>query len=348
MLTTQQIAEKLNAELIGNKDTIITGINPLTDATESDVSFFAPKTQASTRQMLDLAVGRKIGAVLVKSYVPEIKSTQIITPNPLHAIIGLAAAFYKKPPQPSGVHPTAVIHETAELGTNVAVGAYSVIGEHVKIGDNTVIHPHVVVYPYAGIGSGCVLHSFVTIREYTKVGNGCYFQSGAVIGSEGFGYVPDKNVGHKRLPHVGAVHLDDYVDVGANAAIDNGMVGKTIIGAGTKIDNLVQVGHNVRVGKACLMCSQVGVSGSTVIGNDVILAGQVGIADHIHITDGAKIGAQSGITSDITEKQSVFGTPALPAFHWNRIFVIFQKLPELAKRVKELERIIRTKQDFQD
>ena len=340
MLTTQHIAEKLNAELIGDKGTVITGINPLADASESDISFFAPKTQANTRQMLTIATSKKIGAVLVKNYVPEIKSTQIVTANPLHSIIGLAGMFCKKPPQPSGIHPTAVIHETAKLGTDVAVGAYAVIGEHVTIGDNTVIYPHVVIYPHAKIGNECILHSSATIREYTKVGNHCFIQNGAVVGSDGFGYVPNRNTGHKKLPHVGAVELEDYVDVGANTTIDNGMIGKTLIQFGTKLDNLVQIGHNVRIGKACLLCAQTGVSGSSVIGNEVTLAGQVGVADHIHIPDGVRVGAQAGIASDVLGKEDLFGTPALNASYWKRIFVVFQKLPELAKRVKELERIV--------
>ncbi|MDR2337644.1 MAG: UDP-3-O-(3-hydroxymyristoyl)glucosamine N-acyltransferase [Deltaproteobacteria bacterium] len=334
----QDIANKLNAELIGDGNLTITGINPLQSASEQDLSFFSPKTEKNTKDLLKIATTKTIGAVLVKKYIPEIKSPQIITANPLHAIIGLASLFHKKPPQPTGIHPSAIIHATAKLGTNVSVGALAVIGEKVVIGDNTTIHPHVVIYPFAQIGNNCVLHASSVIREYVKLGNNCLIQNGTVIGSDGFGYVPDTQTGHKRLVHIGTVELEDYVDVGANTTIDNGMIGKTKIGFGSKLDNLVQVGHNVQIGKACLLCAQVGISGSSVIGNNVVLAGQVGVADHTTIGDNTRAGAQSGIPSDIPANLDVMGYPAIPASNWRRVQVIIKKLPELLKRLHELEK----------
>jgi UDP-3-O-[3-hydroxymyristoyl] glucosamine N-acyltransferase len=217
------------------------------------------------------------------------------------------------------IHPHACINSNAVLGSRVTVSSGVFIGEGVSIGDDSFIYPN------------------VTIRENVTIGKKVIVHSGTVIGSDGYGYVPEKGR-HYKIPQIGSVIIEDEVEIGANVCIDRGTVGNTIIGWGTKIDNLVQIGHNVKIGKSCIIVSQVGISGSVEIGDGVILAGQVGIRDHIKVGNKAIVGAQSGIGSDIPEGQVYSGSPAIPHKTWLRAQSIYSKLPEYVRRLQEMER----------
>lgn len=338
MIAVETIAQKLGAEVRGNKEVCLTQIKPLEDATKTDLSFFSPTAKRKTNSLLELARNTQAGALLIPQYEPEIHTTQIITPNPLAAVIALAPLFSRLPEAIPGVHPQAVVGDGVTLGKNVSIGAFAVIGDEVVIGDDTVIHPHVVIYAGASIGKRCILHAGAVIREFVSVGDNCVIQNGVVVGGDGFGYTPNEKGEHQRIPHLGTTVLEDGVDIGANATVDRAMLGETRIGAGTKIDNLVMVGHNVKVGKNNIFCSQVGISGSTKLGNNVVLAGQVGVADHIVIGNNVRAAARSGITRDIAENTDIGGFPAGPSDEWRRQAAITAKLPDLYKRLQELEK----------
>ena len=220
-----------------------------------------------------------------------------------------------------GIHPTALVDPGARLGARVRIGAYTVVGPEAAVGDESEIHPHVVVREGARIGQRVIIHG------------------GAVIGSDGFGYASGAD-GHRKIPQVGTVVLEDDVEIGANTTIDRATFGDTIVRRGTKIDNLVQVGHNVEIGEHVILVAQVGISGSSRVGRGAILAGQVGVADHVTIGDGAMIGAQSGIHADVAAGDKVLGTPARSLTLAKRILLTEGHLPELVRRVRELERRI--------
>ena len=268
--------------------------------------------------------------LLVKEFDEGILSTQIKVGNPLGAIVQIAPLF-RITGQESGIHPTAVVHETAIVADSASIGAFVVIGAHCVIGERTTIYPQTVLYNHVTVGSDGIIHAGAVIREGCILGNDCLLQPGAVVGGEGFGYIPDKTVGHRRIPHIGNVVLEDGVDLGANTTIDRATLGETRIGSGTKIDNLVQVGHNVRIGSRSLLCAQVGISGSCEIGDEVVLAGQAGLADHVKLGDKVRVAAKSGVSSDV-EQGDVAGYPHQEATKWRRTQVAIKYLPELLKK----------------
>lgn len=244
--------------------------------------------------------------------------TLILVKDPYAALLTLLPRYYP-PPAPSGaIHPSAAIDPTAKIGKNVSIEAFCVVGAHCSVGDGAVLHPHVVLYPGAKVGTHTVLHSGVTVREHCVVGAHSVVQNGAVIGSDGFGYVPDPTVGLRSVPQVGVVELAERVDVGANACVDRATLGRTEIGIGSKVDNLVQIGHNVRIGKHSIVCGQAGIAGSVRIGDQVVIGGQAGIRDHTTIADGVRIAAQAGVVGNIVEKGDYAGFPAVPAREWRR------------------------------
>lgn len=247
--------------------------------------------------------------------------------------------FHREVPTTSSIHPTAIIGENVSLGSSVSIGAYSIIGDNVSIGDETIVFPHVVIYDGVTIGPRCTLHSGVTIREFSTLGAECYLQNGATVGSDGFGYVPDPKLGIAGVPQVGVVHIGDRVDIGANSCVDRATFGTTEINTATKLDNLVQVGHNVSIGSHTLLCAQVGVGGSSRVGNQVVLGGQSGVADHVQIGDKIRVGSQSGVTSRLREAGDYLGFPAEPAGTWRRQRA-FQSM--LMKHSKKLLQFIKT------
>jgi UDP-3-O-[3-hydroxymyristoyl] glucosamine N-acyltransferase len=228
-----------------------------------------------------------------------------------------------------------VVAPTAVLGDGVSVGPLAVIGEHVRLGARVVVHPHVVVGRLVQAGDDCVLHAHVSIRERCILGDRVILQNGAVIGSDGYGFVPTPE-GHHKIPQRAIVVIEDDVEIGANTTIDRPAVGETRIRAGSKIDNLVQIAHGVRIGRHALLAAQVGVAGSSTLGDDVVLAGQVGVAGHIAIGDRVRATAQTGIPNDVAAGAFVSGYPAIDNREWLKSSAVFRRLPELRKQVQDL------------
>lgn len=334
-----QLAQAVGGTIHGDAELKILRIRPLEEAGPGDLSFFAPSNKKQTQELSEKVKQTQASALLVTQHNPDLKVTQVVVHHPMAAVIGLAVHFFDRTPKPaSGVHPTAVIAETASIGQNVRIGAFVVVGEHATIGDNTVLHPHVVVYDEAVIGKDCVIHSGAVVRERTVLGDDCLIQNGAVLGSDGFGYIPDAKLGHRRIPHLGNLVLENGVDVGTNSAIDRATLGESRLGFATKVDNLVQIGHNAKIGSRVLLCGQVGIAGSCEIGDDVIFAGAVGLSDHAKIGKKVRASAKTGISGDIPENTDVSGYPHTTSSQWKRESVAVRKLPALLGEIRALKK----------
>ena len=320
-LTVAELAQRLGCPFEGEGETIIRGVASLESAGEGDLVFLAhPKFRPLYEQT-------EASAVIVS---PEEKQGEIPclrskTPN-LTFLRAIEIFFQPYLPE-SGIHPKAVVAESAKLGKDVSVGAYSVVGEEAEID----------IYPYVKIGTGCILHSQVTVREGCILGNRVFLQNGAVIGADGFGYARKGDGTHVKIPQMGTVILEDDVEVGANTTIDKAAMDKTIIRRGTKIDNLVQIAHSAEVGENTIIISQAGIAGSSKIGKNVIIAGQAGIPDHITIGDNAIIAAQAGVTKDVQAGTAVAGSPHMKIKEYWRMWANVKKIPDLIKELKELK-----------
>lgn len=238
----------------------------------------------------------------------------------------------------AGVHPLAAVAADAVVDATASIGPFAVVGAKARIGAGTIVHPHVVIGPGTSVGAGCVLHAHVSIRERCRLGDRVIVQNGAVIGSDGYGFATRKDGSHVKIPQLAPVVVEDDVEIGANTTIDRPAVGETRIGAGTKIDNLVQVGHGVVLGRNVLLAAQVGIAGSTRVGDGVVLGGQVGVGGHLTIGDGAKAVGQSGITNSVEPGAFVSGYPAIGNLEWRKASAVFRTLPEMRRRLKALER----------
>ena len=242
----------------------------------------------------------------------------------------------EKEKHPSGISKNSAVSASAVINKNISIGDFSVISENAEIGSNTIIYPNCYIGRNVKIGEHCLIYPNVTIREDIIVGNNVIIHSGTVIGSDGFGYVPENNT-LKKIPQIGIVEIGDNVEIGANVTIDRATTGKTLIGKGTKIDNLVQIAHNVQIGENSIIVAQVGISGSTKIGNGVTIAGQAGLIGHVTIGDGAIVAAQAGVIGDVPPKETVSGYPARPHKQAMKLYALIQKLPELFEELKKLK-----------
>lgn len=236
----------------------------------------------------------------------------------------------------SGIEQGAVFHETSSVGENVYVGAFTCVSENVKIGDESQIYPHVYIGKNVKIGKNCIIYSGVRIYDYCVVGDDCVIHSNTVIGSDGFGFQPTKD-GYQKIPQLGNVVLGDHVEIGSNCSIDRGTIGSTIIGKGTKIDNLIQIAHNVKIGENNVIAAQAGIAGSTIIGDWNQIGGQVGVVGHIQIGNQVKIQAQSGVNSSAKDGEVLYGSPAINASEYRRNYVHFRNFTEIVKRISKLE-----------
>ena len=283
----------------------------------------------------------RASAIITSRDLRDSDKPLIITDNPSLAfskVIELVAPNHIG--YPKGIHPTAVISKSAKIGNNVAIGPNAIIEDNVSIGSNTVIYGGCYVGSLTAIGEGSLIYPNVTIRERVEIGKRVIIHSGTVIGSDGFGFATVRGV-QKKIPQIGTVVIEDDVEIGANVTIDRARFDKTVIGRGTKIDNLVQIAHNVIIGRNCIIVAQAGISGSTVLGKGVILAGQAGIVGHIVIGDGAIVAAQAGVTKSVPRGTKVSGYPAKPHSTAKRVNACVQRLPEMYRRVKELEEKIK-------
>ena len=331
-MTLGELANRLGAELRGDAELEVTGVKGIEDAGPRDVTFVANPRYAG------LARTTRAAAVLVEPEFQEIEAATIRVRNPYHAFNRALGLFYQPPSYPAGIHPTAVIDPTAAIGEGAHVGAYVVIGPGVTIGPHATLLPHVVIYTGVRAGSHLFAHAHAVIREHCLLGDHVTIENGAIVGADGFGFSKDDQGRWMKIPQSGPVRLGDRVDVQANACIDRATVGETRIGAGTKVDNLVQVGHGSTVGENTLLCAQTGLAGSSIVGNNAILAGQAGVAGHCTLGDGVILTAQSGVSHDIPAGKMISGSPGFDNRIWLRAVAIFQRLPDLLKRIDRLER----------
>ncbi len=323
------VARHLGGEIAGDPDIDIRGAAGIHDAGEGELTFLAD------RKLIETCAGSRASGVVVKQFIPELGKPQIIVANPLYAFAKLLELFHVKPALPTGISGSAFVSPQATIGKDVSVHAFAYVSGGAVLGDRTIIHPGAFIGEGTVIGEECVIYPNVTVREGVIIGNRVIIHAGSVLGSDGFGYVFDGGR-HYKIPQVGTVVIGDDVEIGANVTIDRATTGKTSIGKGTKIDNLVQVGHNVRIGEHSIIVAQVGIGGSTEIGSHVVLGGQVGIADHAILDDGCMVGAKGGVMGHLP-KGIYSGGPAIPHREWLKASALFARLPELHKRIRELE-----------
>lgn len=327
------IASLVHGEISGNPDVDISGVSGIREAGEGDITFLS-----GNRYVRDLP-RCKASCVIVQEFLKDMPIPQLKVANPHLAFARLLEYFSVKPSMPAGISADAYVADRSGIAENVSVFPFAYIADGVTIGEGSVIYPFVFIGENTAIGRQCTIYPHVTLREGVTIGNRVIIHSGAVVGSDGFGYVFDAGRHHK-IPQVGSVAIGDDVEIGANTVIDRATTGVTAIGSGTKIDNLAQIGHNVKIGNNCIIVAQVGIGGSTVIGDYVTLAGQVGVADHAEVESETMIGAQSGIMGKVV-KGVYSGSPALRHRDWLKSRAVFAKLPELNKKIKELEDKIR-------
>ena len=336
-VSLSEIVSYVSGRYTGPAGVAISGVAPLADAREGEISFLSNPKYAPQ------LASTKATAILVSNDLEGDSPRYIRVANPYFAMARVIARFFDRRPAPQGISPHAAVASTARLAANVAVGAFTSIGENVEIGDGAVIFPNVTIEADSVIGEGTVVYPQVSIYHGTRIGKRCIIHSGVVIGSDGYGFATEGGKHHK-IPQVGIVRIEDDVEIGAGSTIDRAALGETVIGEGTKIDNLVQIGHNVRVGKHCLLVAQVGIAGSTKLGNYVVVAGQSGFAGHLEIGDGVQVAAKSAVLKDVQSNTKVMGSPAIGFGEFSRREVWLRRLPELARKVTQLERLLITKE----
>lgn len=329
--TAAEIARLLDAELEGDGSVVLTGIAPADSARAGDLTF------AENEVYFKRAEASAASAVLVSGHYTSATKVLIRVANARVALARAISLFYPEKKFAPGIHPTAVVAESARIAPSAHIGPYCVIGANARIGERTVLEGADWIGDGSCLGDDVFLFPNVTVYPRTRIGNRVRVHTGTVIGSDGFGYVLDGGA-HMKIPQVGHVEIGDDVEIGANVTIDCGTLGPTRIGRGTKIDNLVQIAHNVTIGENCIVVAQVGIAGSTQIGNYTTLAGQVGLAGHLKIGNRVVVEAQSGVMRDIPDGQKVLGTPAVRDTDAKRQLIAIQHLPELLKRVSALEK----------
>lgn len=339
LMSLARLAELVDAELLGDGTIAISDALPLADAVSGCI------TLVDSARNAPKFLNSKASAALVKEPIKGSDRPQLVVRDlhdAFHKIILVFRPDVRE--RQTGVHPTAFIHPSATIGAGSTIGAGVTIGPEVQIGQQCVIFPGVHILSGCRIGNDCLIYPSVVLYENTRVGNRVILHSGVVIGADGFGYKQSHGQ-HVKSSQLGWVCIEDDVEVGANSTIDRGTYGSTRIGQGTKIDNLVQIGHNCQIGTHNLICSQVGIAGSTSTGDHVVLAGQAGLADHIHIGDRVMVAAQSGVISQVPDGQIMFGSPAVGRKEKLQEVVLVSRLPEFQRTLKELKRQVAVLQD---
>jgi UDP-3-O-[3-hydroxymyristoyl] glucosamine N-acyltransferase len=336
-MTLKEIADFLEGEVLGDEKIVIKGISGIKEARGGEITFLS-------HPQYNHLISQTCASAIITSREVEFSSKPLVqVDNPSLAFARIVNKFYPhKLAHPKGIHPTAIIAKSAKLKTGVSIGAYSVIEENVIIGDNTIIYPNCYIGRDTRIGRDSLIYANVSLREAITVGNRVVIQSGSVIGSDGFGFITQEGR-HQRIPQIGTVLIQDDVEIGANVTVDRARFDKTVIGKGTKVDNLVQIAHNVVIGQNCFIVAQVGISGSTIIGNNVTIAGQAGLSGHISIGDQATVAAQAGVTKSVPVNTLVSGYPAKPHSIAKRINACIQNLPRLYKTVAEIKKMLNKK-----
>lgn len=332
-MTAAELAGQLGGEVLGDAAIKITGFAPANAAKAGDLTF------AENEMYFKSADDSSAAAVLVDKQFGITKKTLIKVPNARIAFAKVLPLFFPEPKFPAGVDQSAVIAPSAKVDETAHIGPHCVVGENVKIGAGVILQGGNHVGANCVIGDGSHLFPNVVLYSNSHLGNRVRVHSGTVIGSDGFGYVLDSGM-HRKVPQIGGVVIGDDVEIGANTTIDRGALGPTTIGKGTKIDNLVQIAHNVVIGEHCLIIAQVGIAGSSRVGNYSTLAGQVGIAGHLKIGNKVIVAGRSGVISNISDGEKVWGTPAIPDRQMKRQVIATQQLPDLIRRVGELEKLL--------
>ncbi len=334
--TAEQIATVLNGTIEGDPSVAVNNFSKIEEGKPGTLTFLAnPK-------YTNYIYTTKASIVLVNNdFVAEhpIEATLIRCFNAYAALAVLLDMMEKMKPRKTGVEPMSYISETAELGENVYVGAFAYIGNTSKIGNNSQVYPQTYIGDDVKIGENCIIYPGAKIYPGCIIGNNCIIHSGVVIGSDGFGFAPEDGV-YKKIPQMGIVIIEDDVEIGANTTVDRAVMDATIIHKGVKLDNLIQIAHNVEIGENTVMAAQVGISGSTKVGKNCMFGGQVGLGGHITIGDNANIGAQSGIISNIEPNAKILGAPAIPVRDFFRSSVVFPKLPEMYRQINQLQKEI--------
>jgi UDP-3-O-[3-hydroxymyristoyl] glucosamine N-acyltransferase len=329
-----ELAAQVGGEVLGDGTLAIRGVNGLAEAQPDELTFFS---NARYKQQL---LNSRAGAVLVGSDAPARNGTTYVrVADPYLAFARISQLFHPRPRFEAGVRPGAWVHAAASVDATATVMAGATVERGARIGPRSVLFPGAYVGPDTMLGEDVLVYPNVTIRERCQIGDRCVLHAGCVIGADGFGFALDlEGPVHVKIPQVGRVRIEDDVEIGACSCVDRATHGETVIGRGAKVDNLVQVAHNVRVGPLSILCAQAGVSGSAELGTGVVLAGQVGVVGHIHVGDGAKVGAQSGVGHDVPGGAEVAGSPAFDRREWRRAVVAYPKLATLMKEVRELRR----------
>lgn len=328
-ITLAELARLLGGELCGDGTVRVSRLCPLPEAGPEALGFavdsrYFPAVRASAA-----------GAFIVPQVLADLERPQIVVGNPYLALAQALRIFFPEPEIEPGISPLASVSDSAVLGLGVKIHPFVYIGEGAKIGARSEIYPHCYLGPGTEIGEDCRIYSRVSIREGTRMGSRVIVQDGAVIGSDGFGYAREGEE-YRKIPQVGIVEIEDEVEIGANVTVDRATLGRTFIRKGTKIDNLVQVAHNVEVGKNTIIVAQVAIGGSCRIGAGAVLAGQVAVADHVEIGAGAQVGGQSGVLRDVPPGAKVSGTYAMPLSDWLRVQAILPRLPAMWKEMREI------------
>ena len=332
--SAKQIAEFIQGEIVGNENATVHTFAKIEEGIPGAISFL------SNPKYTPYIYTPQSSIVLVnKDFVPEheIKATLIKVENAYDSLAKLLTLYEQSKPKKTGIDSLAYVASTAKIGENVYIAPFAYIGDYAEIGNDVMIHAHATIGEHVKIGNNCVVYPNTTVYHDCRIGNNCTLHAGSVIGADGFGFAPTPD-GYEKIPQIGIVILEDNVEIGANTCIDRATMGATIIHKGVKLDNLIQVAHNVEVGENTVMASQVGVAGSTKIGQWCMFGGQVGVAGHIKVGDKVTVGAQTGIAGSIKSDNTVQGSPAIDAKNFGRSSVVFKKLPDIYTTLNNLQK----------
>ena len=337
--TAEMIAGMLNGEIVGDKSAAVSTVSSIDGGKAGSLAYL---TNPKYEQYIYTT---EASIVLVdKTFEPkeEVKATLIKVENVGECVLNLLEMYNATRPQKSGISKMASINEGAAVGEGCYIGDFAVVERGAKLGNKVQIYPQCYIGDNVEIGEGTKLYPGVKIYEGCKIGRNCIIHAGAVIGADGFGFAPKADGTFAKIPQLGNVIIEDNVEIGANTCVDRAKTDSTIIRSGVKLDNLIQVGHNVQIGSNTVMSAQVGIAGTTKIGSNCFVGGQVGFADHIVVGNGCKIGSQSGIDKGVADGETRFGSPALPGIQYHRSFAVFRNLPEMATKLRELEKRVNT------
>ena len=334
--SAKQIAEFIQGTIVGDENATVHTFAKIEEGIPGAISFL------SNPKYTPYIYDTQSSIVLVNNdFVPEkeVKATLIKVNNAYESLAKLLNLYEMSKPKKTGIDPLAYIAPTAKIGENVYIAPFACVGDNAEIGDNTSLHPHATVGSGAKIGHDCILYPNVTVYHDCRVGNRCILHAGSVVGADGFGFAPSPE-GYEKIPQIGIVVLEDNVEIGANTCIDRATMGATIIRKGVKLDNLIQIAHNVEVGSHTVMASQVGIAGSTKVGEWCMFGGQVGVAGHIKVGNKVNMGAQSGVHSSIKDGEALIGTPPMPLKSYFKSSAIFRKLPDMYLELNSLKKEI--------